>query len=114
MKYAKLLNIPFFRGVFMRDELPKKMYENECGVVNLDKSSGSGTHWTAYFKKKKNIIYFDPYGQLTPPYELCKYFLSDGGLNKIKYNYDRVQKENSVLCGQLCLAFLYNTMKYSI
>src|SRR6218665_4017790 len=42
---AKRLNINNFRGVFLRDELPERPRANECGILNLDNSSGSGTHW---------------------------------------------------------------------
>lgn len=108
IKYAKLLLIPNFRGVFMRDTLPLKIRKNECGIVNLDISSGPGTHWTAYMKKNNSIIYFDSYGNLRPPTDLKKYFFSDGSFNKIKYNHDNVQSYNSINCGHLCLKFLYN------
>ena len=47
LRYVRQLNIPNFRGVFMRDNLPKSPYKNECGVINLDITSGSGTHWVA-------------------------------------------------------------------
>lgn len=92
----------------MKDKLPKKIGKNECGIVNLDNSIGSGTHWTAYVKKNKYIIYFDSYGNLRPPQELIKYLKSDGGSNKILYNYFNEQKENAYNCGHLCLKFLYN------
>ena len=39
---------PHFRGVFMRDSLPGVICPKECGIVNLDSSSGDGTHWVAY------------------------------------------------------------------
>ena len=39
------LKIPNFRGVFCRNELPDKANLNECGIINLDDSQGSGTHW---------------------------------------------------------------------
>lgn len=107
-KYAKKLFIPNFRGVFMRDTLPLKIRKNECGIVNLDTSSGAGTHWTAYVKKGGVIIYFDSYGNLRPPNDFKKYVFSDGSFNKIKYNHDNVQKYNSINCGHLCLKFLYN------
>lgn len=92
----------------MRDDLPVKIRKNECGIINLDTSSGPGTHWTAYVKKASEITYFDSYGSLKPTNELYKYFISDGGSNNIKYNYNTIQKPNSILCGHYCLAFLYN------
>lgn len=36
VKYAKLLKISNFRGVFMRDHLPPCIFHNECGIINLD------------------------------------------------------------------------------
>ena len=42
---AKKLSLDGFRGVFFRDILPTKTKLNECGVLNLDSSSGDGTHW---------------------------------------------------------------------
>lgn len=94
----------------MRDTLPKKINANECGIVNMDSNKGKGTHWVAYFKKNRRIIYFDSYGDLAPPRELQVYFKSDNKNNVIYYNYDRIQKFNSYQCGQYCLVFLYNMM----
>ena len=42
---AKKLSLCGFRGVFFRDTLPKQLKLNECGILNLDSSSGDGTHW---------------------------------------------------------------------
>lgn len=99
MKYS--YDIPFFRGVFMRDGLPRKPYQIECGVVNLDSSKNSGTHWVAYGKLNHYIEYFDSYGNLKPPKELIKYLGSN-----IQYNYDNLQRNNLYICGHLCLKFL--------
>ena len=49
---AKKLNIPNFRGFFMRDALPKKPRRNECGILNLDDSSGKGTHYVGWIKAR--------------------------------------------------------------
>jgi hypothetical protein len=50
-KFAKLLQIHNFRGVFMKDSLPKSGAKvNETGLINLDDQKGNGTHWTAYKK----------------------------------------------------------------
>ena len=50
-----------FQGVFPIDLLPKK--PGKCGIINLDKSSGNGTHWVAYYNDSHVIEYFDPYGE---------------------------------------------------
>ena len=48
---AKKLSLCGFRGVFLRDTLPKKLKLNECSILNLDSSSGDGTHWVMWFRK---------------------------------------------------------------
>lgn len=103
LKYAKCLKIPFFRGVFMIDGLPKHMWKNESAIVNLDKTSGPGTHWVCYKKINNNVYYFDSFGNLPPPNELKIYFRN---VKKIMYNINRVQDWNTNVCGHLCLDFL--------
>lgn len=102
------LKIKHFRGVFMRDNLPKTSLYNECAVVNLDSIKNDGTHWTAYCKKGKHVFYFDSFGNLPPPIELVKYFGSDA---KINYNYSQHQEFDTSICGQLCIVFLQNFSK---
>ena len=46
------LKIPNFRGVCLRDTLPKRPNQKECGILNSDSSNGRGTHWVAWLKKK--------------------------------------------------------------
>lgn len=107
LKYVKLLKIPYFRGVFMRDNLPTKIRNNECAIINLDDLNGSGTHWTCYLKRESLVHYFDPFGNLRPCREFIKYFNSNGTC-KIIYNHDSYQTYNTVICGHLCLQFLYS------
>lgn len=86
----------------MRDALPAKPKVDESAIVNLDSSTGDGTHWVCYRKSGKTVHYFDSFGNLKPPLELLRYF----GDCQIYYNYRRVQKFDSVVCGHLCLKFL--------
>jgi hypothetical protein len=102
---AKKLNINNFRGVFLRDELPKKPRRTECGILNLDDSNGTGSHWVTFLKNGMDKIYFDSYG-LPPPTELVKYLQSP-----VYYNSERVQPDNEVFCGHLCLHVLKKTCK---
>ncbi len=102
-QYASCLKLPFFRGVFMKDALPKRIMENESAIVNLDNSDGPGTHWVCYKKLGDTVYYFDSFGNLPPPKELNEYFKNVG---QILYNYERFQKKNTVICGHLCLEFL--------
>ena len=48
---AKKLSLDGFREVFLRDTLPTKTKLNECGILNLDSSSGDDTHLVMWFKK---------------------------------------------------------------
>ena len=72
---AQELKIRNFRGVFLRDILPNKPRKKECGILNLDDTTGSGTHWVAWYKDNNDKYYFDSYG-LQPPVELVRYLKS--------------------------------------
>ena len=97
---VKKLKIPYFRGVFLLDTLPKKPNKKECGIVNFDKSGGPGTHWVAWYKNGKTKIYFDSYG-VQPPNDIIQYVRKS-----IRYNTDQVQPVGEVFCGHLCLYVL--------
>lgn len=87
----------------MRTSLPNKPWNHECGVVNMDDESGPGTHWVAYKKVGKIVIYFDSFGNLSPPKELVNYFRGC----QLYFNHNRLQSYNTSNCGQLCVKFLY-------
>ena len=80
------LSLYGFRGVFFRDTLPKKVKLNECGIFNLDSSSGDGTHWVMWFMRGKEKLYFDSYG-VQPPSALIAYLRTP-----IFCNIERVQQ----------------------
>ena len=45
IQFAKQLEIPHFREVYMRNRLPKSgLFDRESAIVNLDDVSGPGTH----------------------------------------------------------------------
>lgn len=86
----------------MRDTLPKSPFLKECGIINLDNSKNSGTHWVAYVILNEYIEYFDSYGNLKPPIEFVRYV----GTGNINYNYNNLQNNNLFNCGHLCIKFL--------
>ena len=47
---AKKQSLDGFRGVFLRNTLPRKAKLNECRILNLNSSSGDETHWVMWFK----------------------------------------------------------------
>jgi len=98
------LGVPGFQGVFVRDNLPNKPKRKEYGVLNLSDSSGNGTHWVAWFKRNGKSYYFDSFG-IQPPIELVRYLRPP-----ILYNTEKIQSNEQVLCGHLCIYVLKQAM----
>ena len=107
--FADLLKIRNFRHVRMRDELDGTPFLQECGIINLNTHTQSGSHWTCYFKDQDRRFYFDSYGQ-PPPTELLMYLKSSSELEEnaavIHRNAVMVQHLNTDECGSLCLYVL--------
>ena len=114
ISYIEKLKVPYFRGVFMRDELPSRKHTIECGIMNLNKSNQIGSHWVCFVRGKKDRIYFDSFGQITP-IEIQKYLKSksefDNEKSVIQRNSNIVQRANTHVCGHLCLVVLTSLMR---
>lgn len=105
----------YFKGVFPIDMLPKQIGHNECGVINLDKSTGSGTHWVGYYSDHTldYTEYFDPYGEYQLidkkleiiPREIVRY-LRSGQKKKIMYNDAFIQDLSSKKCGCFVITYI--------
>lgn len=104
-KYVNMLGIPHFRGIYMRDTLPKKPLEVECWILNHGDNRSAGSHWCTLVKIKNRAWYYDSFGRLAPPLEVLRYL---GKKVKIFYNYHQHQGFGTFICGQLCLKFLSN------
>ena len=61
-----------------------------------------GTHWIALFCNKNTVIYFDTFGVEHVPEEIKEFI----GNKNIKANIFRVQANDSVMCGYLCIGFI--------
>ena len=48
-------------GVYSRDNLPDK--KDGAYVINLDDYANVGTHWTALFCNRNEIVYFDSFSE---------------------------------------------------
>ena len=109
--YINMLGVPYFRGVFMRDELPPPRVGKslECGIMNFNRSDELGSHWVCYVKNHDSRIYFDSFGQITP-LEMQKYLKTreefKHNVPVILRNTDIVQRPNTHVCGHLCLVVL--------
>ena len=111
IRIVKQLKIPNFRGVFMRDSLPKKPRTIECGIVNLEPESEKGSHWCCYYKNREasegqqSCYYFHSYG-LDSTNEMLKY-LKPNKKSKVVMSTFEIQKLGTVICGQMCIYVLY-------
>ena len=98
-KYYK--NEPRFNGVFSRNNLPKKIKDGAY-VINLDEYADVGTHWIALFCNRNEFIYFDSFGIEHIPEEIKEFV----GNENIKSNIFRVQANDLVMGGYLCIGFI--------
>lgn len=103
-------DVKLFKGVYPKDKLKLvKKFKNGSMIVNLDDSTGSGTHWVCVNidSTKPYVEYHDSFG-LYPPNEIVAF------LNKYKkpiiYQEDQLQNDKSVLCGYYCCDYL--TQRY--
>ena len=74
--------------------MPKRI----CGkfyIINLDYSTGPGTHWVALYNVGPKPIYFDSFG-VWKPKELTK-------IKNLVFNDYRIQSRNSRSCGLYCI-----------
>ena len=108
-RYANLLHIPDFRGVKMRDQLPKTTHSVESGILNLNTHLQNGSHWTCWYKKHDACYYFDSFGE-TPPIEIQQYLKTPAqyaqDLPIIRRSAVIVQRDGAQECGALCLYVL--------
>ena len=83
----------------------KILGNDECLVINLDKSTGSGTHWVCVGRHKNGLYYYDSYGM---PWGLSvqKYFNRHPKSLKTYRNTEQVQLDTTGLCGYHCLDFI--------
>ncbi len=109
MELVKYFSIPYFKGVFSRDELTGTPEKHECGIMNLNTSTEKGSHWVCYYKDENKRIYFDSFGQVIPT-EIQRYLKTKEEFNNdepvIQINTDQVQDIGTDICGHLCIYVL--------
>ena len=98
-KYSQ--NEPRFNGVYSRNNLPKRRKDGAY-VINLDEYADVGTHWIALFCNRSEIVYFNSFGVEHVPEEIKEFI---GNKNTIA-NIVRVQANNSVMLGYICIGFI--------
>ena len=106
MLTERLSHISFFRDVYSKNNLPKRICANECGIINNESIPGPrrGTHWVCYWNDvlSTTVEFFDPFG-LFPAVEIRKYLQTSK--KPLEYNTSQFQDINSVTCGHFCIYF---------
>ena len=96
----------------MRDTLQQYPFNIECGVVNLNTSDQSGSHWVYYYRNGSDIFYFDSDGQIIPV-ETQRYLKTGSEFKRcsefIQRNTDIVQAHASVWPSLLIRIKIINT-----
>ena len=95
-----------FIGVYPQDKIP--LGRTGLIIANTDTSSGPGVHWVAMVLTPKTIYVFDSFARATK--QLMKILSKNAKHKQIKVvdsdRSDAEQRDESALCGQLCLAWL--------
>ena len=97
-----------FGGVVPCDMLPRaKVTVPTLYIVNKDKSTLPGSHWTAIFidPKQDSGVYFDSYGLKPHNKYITRFF--NYNCNVVEYNTERLQGLCSDVCGAYCVYFCY-------
>ena len=79
-----------------------KTIKNGAYVINLDEYADVGAHWIALYVKNNEVIYFDSFGVEHILKEIKRFI----GHKNIKANLFRIQADNSVMSGYLCIGFI--------
>ena len=61
---ASKMKLPL-KNIIMRDEA-NQINDDGFYIVNLDKSTGEGTHWTCLYYHPLKSYYFDSFGFVSP------------------------------------------------
>jgi hypothetical protein len=97
IKIANKMRLPL-NNIIMRDE-QKKINKDGFYIINLDKSSGRGTHWTSLYYHPLKSYYFDSFGFI-PPEEIEELIIP------YNHNNKEIQDYKSDACGYYCIAFI--------
>jgi hypothetical protein len=109
----KLLGVKF-KGVFPSDKIPKLNDLKPYCILNLDKSTQSGSHWVSVAKihgEDKSITY-DSFGRSNK--KIIPALSSSGNGTIIDTDRDVEQKIEETDCGARSLAWLVVLDKYGV
>lgn len=102
-------------GVYAADHLPTRIEPSTAIVVNTHPQTSSGEHWVAFYwdRNANHIEYFDSFGRSPYPTEYQQFLRRNSRVHYV-YNKYRLQGNDSSVCGQYCLDYLYCRVCYGI
>jgi len=100
---CKELQIPLI-GIFMKDELNANNTKNGNYIINLQNSNQDGSHWCAFRKENKTVLYMDPFGIIMPNNDMLLFHKQ---FDSVFYSKFQIQDYKSSLCGLYCILFLF-------
>jgi len=101
-----------FAGVFTPDTIIPLKKSQQFLICNTATEDQEGKHWILLFRSFSTIELFDPLGFQAIDRDILKsnaLFLR--GISNIQFNSNRLQSDDSVLCGEYCLLFIFNRIK---
>jgi hypothetical protein len=114
-KYGKDMFGSMFKGVYAIDLIPHFDTKGYF-IFNLDTHDKEGIHWVAcYYNGKGRYYIYDSFGRRSS--KIAPIFIREIKALHKKYtdaDYDAEQRDNQVICGQNCLAFLKMVDYYGI
>lgn len=93
-----------FKGVFPSDKIPKLNDLSPYAILNLDKSTESGSHWVAIAKHGDKTYLYDSFGRRDTQIISNLQFTGNGKI--INTDNDAEQKVEEMDCGARSIAFL--------
>ena len=109
----KLLSIKF-KGVFPSDKIPKLNDLKPYCILNLDKSTESGSHWIALAKihGKNSSLVYDSFGRSNK--KIIPALKNSGNGTIVDTDRDAEQEIIETDCGARCLAWLVLLDKHGL
>ena len=100
-----------FNGVCLRNDLlvvavpapthAAQIKDGAC-VINLEEYKSIGTHWVALYVNGDNVKHFESFEVEYNPKEIKNYI----GNKNITISIYRIQANDSIMCGYLCIGFI--------
>jgi hypothetical protein len=101
-----------FHGVYPSDRIPKLDIHRKYCILNLDKSTETGSHWVGCILDNDIIYIFDTYNRSVKQILPAIYKFKNNTIRKGEKHV--LEKDTGTDCGERCIAWLLLVDKYGI